>query len=463
MDIPVSFKKRMQELLPAEEYQQFLESYHREVRLGLRLNTAKITNEEFVRRTPFSCTRIPWIPNGFFYEAAETPAKHPYYYAGLYYLQEPSAMTPASLLDIEPGDLVLDTCAAPGGKTTELAARTAGEGVVITNDISSSRVKALLKNIERCGYKNTVITSVATDQLKAEFPETFDKILVDAPCSGEGMFRKDPALIKSWAQRGPAYYQSIQQQILLDAADMLKPGGRMVYSTCTFSPDENEAVIQHLLDHRDDMEIVRPQWYEGFDHGHPEWIRNGSAELANTVRIWPHRMDGEGHFVALLHKHERAATAPAIRRHKAAVYRPAAAVTEFLDRLMVQLPELAGDQLTLIGDKLLLLPAAMPDCSALRVLRSGLYLGDIRKGRFTPSQALAMHLNPEQFPEVLTIPADDERVIRYLKGETLDLTGLRPSSSQGWQLVCVDQYPLGWGKVTGPGLKNKYYAGWRYL
>ena len=323
MELPESFKKRIKEQL-GEEYEAYLQSFQEKSRNGLRINTGKLTPEEFEKISPFSLQEVPWVPNGYIYEG-ERPAVHPFYYAGLYYLQEPSAMTPASLLPIEPGDKVLDLCAAPGGKSTELAARLCGEGVLVSNDISNSRAKALLKNLELFGARNILVVSEAPNKLCEYFNGYFDKILVDAPCSGEGMFRKSPAIIKNWEQYGTEYYHKLQQEILPQAVAMLKPGGYLLYSTCTFSPEENEGSVQEILDAFPQMKLVsalpdagvssgtvngcakdvvaeRRCDYAGFDCGHPEWIENGSTELKKTIRLWPHKIAGEGHFIALLRK-----------------------------------------------------------------------------------------------------------------------------------------------------------------
>ncbi len=247
MYLPDKFTDKMQRLL-GNEYDNYLACFDEPRYYGLRVNTEKISVEKFRQICPFEITPVPWISNGFYYDGDQTaPSKHPYYAAGLYYLQEPSAMTPADRLPIEPGDRVLDLCAAPGGKATELGAKLGGTGLLAANDISNSRARGLLKNIEVFGIGNVLVLSEEPGKLTDYFPEYFDKILIDAPCSGEGMFRKDKKMVKAWDEHGPEYFQNIQKSIILQAAQMLRPGGQMLYSTCTFDPMENEGIIRHLI------------------------------------------------------------------------------------------------------------------------------------------------------------------------------------------------------------------------
>ena len=244
--LPQEFLERMEHML-GEEYPAFLQSYEEPRKFGLRVNTMKISVEEFQRLAPFHLTPIPWIPNGYYYEREDDPARHPFYYAGLYYLQEPSAMTPASILPVMQGEHVLDLCAAPGGKATALGAKLAGEGLLVANDISASRAKALLKNLEIFGIRNSFVTNAYPAKLAEQFAGAFDKILVDAPCSGEGMFRKDLANARVWSLEKVKECAKTQHEIIRQAVSMLRPGGLLLYSTCTFSPEENEQTIASLL------------------------------------------------------------------------------------------------------------------------------------------------------------------------------------------------------------------------
>ena len=298
-----AFLSRMQNML-GDEYESFLKSYEAPRTYGLRVNTAKISCDEFERIVPFPVTPIPWISNGYFYPEDVRPSYCPFYQAGLYYLQEPSAMTPTSCLPVTPGENVLDLCAAPGGKTTELGARLNGEGLLVANDISASRTRALLRNVELFGFTNAFVANETPARLRDRFPEFFHKILLDAPCSGEGMFRKEEALARDWTPEKSQELATIQRELILQAADMLRPGGQLLYSTCTFAPDEDEGVVSWLLENRPDMELIELPSYEGFTPGVPEW-GNGNPRLTRCVHLFPHTMQGEGHFMALFRKEGR--------------------------------------------------------------------------------------------------------------------------------------------------------------
>ena len=305
MNLPTIFEEKMKMLL-GEEFSDYIKCYDEPRFYGLRVNTKKISVEKFKEICPFEIRPIPWIENGFYYDGDKVqPAKHPYYFAGLYYLQEPSAMTPANRLPIEPGDKVLDVCAAPGGKATELGAKLKGQGVLIANDISNSRAKGLLKNIEIFGVGNVLVLSEEPGKLEEYFPEYFDKILIDAPCSGEGMFRKDKKMVKAWEEHGPSFFAKIQRSIVMQAARMLKPGGMILYSTCTCDTVENEGTIEYLLKECPEFFLKDIVPYEGFAQGKPEVTESKLEDFRKTVRIWPHKMHGEGHYLALLQKGER--------------------------------------------------------------------------------------------------------------------------------------------------------------
>lgn len=450
-----------------DEFGRFQACFDADGYTGLRVNTSKITAEEFAEAVPFQLTRVPWTENGFYYEREEAVTKYPYYYAGLYYVQEPSAMLPASRLPVQPGDVVLDLCAAPGGKATELSARLRGSGLLVANDASASRAKALVKNLAVWGAGNCCITGETPERLLEQFGCCFDKILVDAPCSGEGMFRKDSGLIRSWEERGPESYAPVQIAILDCAVQMLRPGGMLAYSTCTFSYEEDEAVIAELLRRYPELSLVQQELCEGF--------APGDAPCEKTVRLWPHRVKGEGHFLALLQKDSEAASAVTglamysdaeLQKNHAQLPQPEAEFLELLPRKVWEqsLYEQIGEQC------LLLPPYRLP--KRLRYLRTGVLFGTLKRGRFEPSQSLAMQLKADDFQCALSLRAKDERCIRYLKGETLELTEEEeaavsdasahlPRGARGWTLICVDGFGLGWGKYVNGTIRNKYYPGWR--
>lgn len=383
-------------------------------------------------------------------------------------------MLPASMLPVEPGNMVLDLCAAPGGKTTELSLRLQGRGLLVANDASPSRAKALLKNLAVWGAGNCCITGETPQRLLESFGCFFDRILVDAPCSGEGMFRKDAGLVDAWLRRGPREYAKIQREILTCAVRMLKPGGFLVYSTCTFSEEEDEEVVRAVMEDFPELELAQPELSEGFAQGRPPCER--------CVRIWPHRVKGEGHFAALLHRRESAdgesesendrisgaedkkvpkAGSRAAGPFSAGERRPGklmpAAVREFLE----QLPRSLWEDCTYeqIGEQCLLLPP-YPLPGKLRYLRTGILAGTLKRGRFEPSQALAMLPGAAAFPNVVDLPSDDARILRYLRGETVELSS-GERADDGWTLVCTDGFALGWGKCSDGRIKNKYYPGWR--
>ena len=321
--LPNEFMKRMKILLKAD-YEKFYCSYQKEAVRGLRVNLLKGTKEEFLKKSPFTLTPVLWESNGFSYLTQEHPGKHPYHEAGVYYIQEPSAMAVAVLADSKPGEKVLDLCAAPGGKTTHLASQMKGKGLLVANEIHPIRAKILSQNIERMGIRNAVVTNEEPIFLKKYFPEFFDRIVVDAPCSGEGMFRKDEIARSEWSLQNILLCAARQREILEHAAEMLKPGGRLVYSTCTFAPEEDEETILIFLEKHPefsiDLEVDEEKYRQmGFLQGCPEWIEEirkaegqiiadsrGKSENAEvirkTFRLFPDRVEGEGHFIAVLRK-----------------------------------------------------------------------------------------------------------------------------------------------------------------
>lgn len=449
MNLPEVFLKQMEHLL-GKEYISWLDACEQSSVQGIRINPVKLSPEEWEKLSPWRVRPVLWNRNGYYCEPDSRPAKDVYYYAGLYYIQEPSAMAPAAVLAPKPGQKVLDLCAAPGGKSTELGARLAGQGLLIANDISASRAKALVKNLEMAGITNACVTAEEPQKLAETFGEYFDKILVDAPCSGEGMFRKEPELIKSWQERGPEAYAPLQREILLQAAKMLKPGGELVYSTCTFSPKEDEGAVDWLLNQVPEMELIPIVPWKGAAAG---------IDGKPVIRLFPHRVEGEGHFVARFRK--QGCWVNTKRKNKE-TKRPAVDVgNDFGDWEQLLAYPFDRTRMLCKDEQIYLLPEEFEPEWRLRYLRTGLLLGSVKRGRFEPSQAVAMAIRPEEYAQVFSMKREDERVVRYLKGESILLTE-KEEFDKGWILVCVEGFPLGWAKASGNMLKNKYYPGWRW-
>lgn len=469
ISLPKAFELKMRELLESE-YDAFASAYEKERTQGLRINTLKIGTEEAFARwgEGFGLKKIPWVQEGYFYDAAARPGKHSLHETGIYYIQEPSAMAVVELLDPQPGDWVLDLCAAPGGKSTHIAQRLQGQGFLLSNEIHPARVRILSQNIERMGVGNGVVTNEDSERLAARFPEFFDKILVDAPCSGEGMFRKEEGARLEWSPDHVIMCANRQQEILANAALMLKGGGRLVYSTCTFSPEENEGSIQRFLDTHPDFYVERVEAYEGFEPGCPEWISGGRQELALTYRIWPHKMEGEGHYLAVLKKEgfasNRKRPSPAYAKDKAVQKELANFMESELRDITPYISQWSG-HLVLFGEQVYALPPAMPDYKGLRVQRPGLHLGTIKKNRFEPSHALALHINSRQAYQWYDMASESKEIGSYLRGETIEVsikeTYGQTLRGKGWVLMLADGCSIGWSKLVGTTLKNHYPKGLR--
>lgn len=451
MKLPIAFEAKMKALLN-EEYDDYIASYELPQYQGLRINTLKLELDQWKELNPFKTLQpVPWCKEGFYYDSIEKPAKHPYYFAGLYYIQEPSAMTPGAYLPIEPGDRVLDMCAAPGGKSTHLAARMKHKGILVANDISASRSKGLLKNLENFGARQIIVTSETSEKLASKWEGYFDKILIDAPCSGEGMFRKNENAIKGWETHGVEYCMPLQQTILEDAARLLKPSGMILYSTCTFSPEENEGMINTFLDNHPEFSVVPLTPIGGIQNGRPDFI-DAREELKGALRLWPHYLKGEGHFVCLIErKEQKEIECPRFKASKQLKDYPAA--YEFLK----EYTHLELDIKVLeINNKLYHLSEDAPDLTGIRVLRGGLFLGELKNKRFEPSHVLALAYPMSVYKNTINWTVEDEAVKRYLKGETVLCD--RP---KGYYVMCVEGYPLGWVKAQNGMLKNQYPPSWR--
>lgn len=494
--LPEAFLNRMRQML-GSEYEEFLAAAQGERHQALRLNSLKtgrngktvseafngVAEQELAEGLRKSrLMPVPWAENGYYYEAGLQPGKHPFHEAGLYYIQEPSAMAPAELLEVRPGDRVLDLCAAPGGKSTQLAAKLKGRGLLLANEIHPARAKILSENVERMGIQNACVTNEAPGDLCRIFAEYFDRILVDAPCSGEGMFRKNEAACEEWSPENVMLCADRQDEILDQAALMLRPGGRLVYSTCTFSEEENEGSVERFLRRHQDFRLV-PAAVERAG------LTDCGGRLEGTVRLMPHRIRGEGHFAAVL---EREGTAPGAEEGNAVpagqgknaaggtvntgFRQPSRQELEdylsFCRENLKYAPEAEGNRsgrdgecrlrqrggagYIRFGDNLYLAPKELPDMKGIKILRPGLHLGELKKNRFEPSHALALALSPDEAVHILNLSAEDPTVFAYLNGQSFSAAG-----EKGWYLICVDGFSLGWGKLAGGMMKNHYPKGLR--
>ena len=463
-DLPKSYVDAMKELLEGD-YDAYIKSLDEKPYVGIRTNLLKLTKEKLKEILDRDFKEIPWVKEGFYFEEEKgvltTPSlsniekiksisKNPYYFAGLYYIQEPSAMTPAMVAGIKPGDKVLDLCAAPGGKSTQAASYLQGEGLLVSNDFSASRVKALQKNIEVSGIDNVLITNEDPKNLSKVYIEYFDKIIVDAPCSGEGMFRRDSAVFRAYLGRGPEFFTGLQVSILNEAAKMLNPGGTLVYSTCTYSKVEDEGSLSEFLENHPDFKIdkIKPDF--GFEE---------SKILPGTIRLFPHKIKGEGHFVARLKKDDRTIE----KNENKTKDKKKRKLPKFPEELLEFLGKIKRDwdyeRIFINKDYAYYLPKDALIDKSLHYIRTGLLLGEIKKNRFEPFQALAMNIKFDEWENPLNLSATDERVIKYLKGETIEAD----DEYMGIRLVCVDGFSLGFVKQNKKSCKNKYYQGWRWM
>lgn len=491
--LPPRFVQGMRDYLQLEA-NVFFDSYDQPRACGIRANGLKLTSDRLLELTGAARTPIPWAAGGLYTDDESRPGKHPYHYLGLYYVQEPSAMLPAELLDVRPGQKVLDLCGAPGGKTTQLAAKMQGEGILVANDNAADRTKVLVKNVELSGVRNAIVLNEEPARIADVFGAWFDRVLVDAPCSGEGMFRKDDEMARQWERHSAAEYVRMQEDILAQAARLVAPGGRMVYSTCTFSPRENEGVIARFLAAHEEFSVVAPDIDRGcgLAPGRPDWLtaeeRSGLSEarlhsLGEAVRVWPHRCRGEGHFAILLARSSEGGTDrvsvgqresakfasvrnPPPHRHRSG-QRDNGHAEEVLRKFETFRAEVLPawqppGKLIARGDALYAQPAAAPNLDDLRAIRPGWQLGLAGKHRFEPAQALAMGLMPGDAVRTLNIGSTHADCLHYLKGETLQP---EPGAlaGRGWTLVCIDGFPAGWGRWDGMTLKNERLPGWRWL
>ncbi len=441
--LPEDYINRMKNSMGEDEYISFLASYESEPHRSLRINrlkkcSAATGTPDFVEM--FSLEPVSWCENGFYYGEDSQPGKHPLHEAGAYYIQEACAMAPVQMMDFKPGMRVLDLCAAPGGKSTEIAELLNNTGLLVANEPNKTRAKTLSLNIERMGISNTLVTNETPDRLSELFPGFFDRILVDAPCSGEGMFRKNPEAVSEWSLENVLKCASRQDEILKEAAKMLCPGGIMVYSTCTFSEEENEGSIERFLSKEKDFRLI------------------------SSERLMPHKVRGEGHFYSVLCKNGTFSEDSVRISLNGSVTKAAAAsamlFNEFESNTMSPSFSLTGGTMHEFGEQLYLAPSGMPGIKGLKVLRPGLHLGTLKNKRFEPSHALALFLSPDDCRLIAGLP-DDESALRYLKGESLSADILSDKNGRGWCIVSLMGMSLGWGKSDGRMIKNHYPKGLR--
>lgn len=457
--LPQEFLTRMEKML-GDEYEAFLASYEEKPCCSLRLNPWKIEGmpeDELLNRLSFLKEPVPWEKYGYYYDGEARPGKHPFHEAGLYYIQEASAMLPARLLEVQEGERVLDLCAAPGGKSTQLAAQLKGTGLLVCNEIHPARAKILSENIERMGIPNALVLNEPPQNLTERFDSCFEKILVDAPCSGEGMFRKNEEACGEWSPEAVTLCAKRQDEILDAAAGMLRDGGRMVYSTCTFAPEENEGSVSRFLQRHPEFMLLPTPSIEGTEGGRGAWIYNPADDIEHTLRLFPHKMKGEGHFAAVLQKKGGITK----NGKRLSTYGEETGVQkkdqkEFLEFWQTYIRREWEGILLRFGDQLYLAPAGLPALRGMKVLRAGLHLGTVKKNRFEPSHALALSLKGTEVKYVKNLDSRSGEAAAYLSGQTFPAAG-----EKGWYLITVDGFSLGWGKLAGGVMKNHYPRGLR--
>ncbi len=426
--LPEKFIERMKKQLPKDEWEAFFASYETPPKKGLRVNPLKISAGEFEKISPFPLEKIAWEDNGFIAEAEKLGA-HPYHFAGAYYSQEPSAMCAVPLLDVKAGERVLDLCSAPGGKGTQIAGKMQGRGLLVLNEPVFARAKILSQNVERMGVKNALVLCATPKELASVFPACFDKILVDAPCSGEGMFKKNAEeAFEEWSEENVSLCALRQAEILSEATKMLRVGGRLAYSTCTFSEEEDEGQVRDYLEKHPEMRLLRQE------------------------KLYPHKVAGEGHFVALFEKTDGLVGLPKekktnVKKQTEQAYR-AFEKDFFTERF--------ADVLYENGDVVFALPNPAFDWGSLQVLRVGVRLGEMKNGRFEPDHSLAMSAKKGEVRRSLDLSVSDERVNKFLRGETIE-----SDLENGFCLVCVDGFPIGLGKAVNGTIKNHIPKGIR--
>lgn len=453
---PEAFRARMTELLGAAEAAELFHALA-EPATGLRVNSLRLGPGRFREIAPFALKPLSFPEEGFLVAREERPGRHPFHDAGLYYLQDPGAMVVGALVDPQPGERVLDLAAAPGGKATHLAARMQGQGVLVANDVSPARARELAGNLERCGVRNALVLAEAADRLAERFEGWFDRVLLDAPCSGESMFHKSEAARADWSPAAVLGCARRQGDLIQEAARMVRPGGLLVYSTCTFSPEENEGVVAAFLAVHPDFELAELSPVPGAGSGRTDWVDAGDAvpNLDRALRLWPQRSPGAGHFVAAFRRRD-GDPPPEADAQRSALSRDAS------ERLRAFAEDSLAESLPHEGvhewrSQLYLLPPDTPELEGLRVVRPGWWLGTLAKNRFEPSHALALGLDAGGARREVELAPDSPEAAAFLRGETLSRPG-----EPGWVLVTVEGFALGWGKRVGSTVKNHFPKGLRW-
>ena len=450
-DLPVEFEEKYRRLLGADA-DEFIASFDEPVMKAFRHNPLKANTDLY---DTVSEGRVPWGAWGHYGTVRGHSVDHT---TGVIYSQEPSAQLVAELAAPQPGERVLDLSAAPGGKTTHLASFMQQEGLLVSNEIFRKRAMILSENVERFGIQNAIVTNHSPQELAPKFPHYFDRIILDAPCSGEGMFRKDPAAMQYWHEHYPAENAARQREILAEVVKMLKPGGQLVYSTCTFAPEEDEQIIAWLLSEYPEFQVVATDKHDGMDDGRPEWADN-NPELAKTTRLFPYHAKGEGHFMAKL-----VSTANAddmrIKEHKLAKSNLTKEQNDLWETFRQEMmPNFTPALLLAFGDQVYAAPAGTPELKGLQVLRVGIHLGTFKKKRFEPSLALALAVHPDQFTR--TYHLTDEEWAQYVHGDTFMVQD-RAQYPNGWYLLEIGGNGTGFGKLVDGQMKNFYPKGLRF-
>lgn len=447
-NLPIEYENRMKKLL-GKEFEDYKKALSEKPVRALRVNTDKISVEDFVKVCPFTIEKIPYVENGFYFED-EGIGNHPFHHAGMFYVQEPGAMAPAECVEIEPDFKILDMCAAPGGKSTQLKNKLSENGVLVSNEIIPSRCKILTGNIERLGLKNVVTTCLDTKKLAALYPNTFDVIMVDAPCSGEGMFRKEEIAIDEWSEENVLMCAKRQREILENAAICLKNGGHIVYATCTFSLEENEMTIDAFLSDHPEFELVPVT--KAVEKATADGILYDGCEckgLKLARRFYPHKAKGEGQFMALLHKKgESLYSKPKTNEKTDKIDK---AVFDFLDETLESYDR---EKVMLYNGNPVYFT---PDFEVKKgsAFSCGVTIGEVCKNYIKPHHQFFMAMG-DSFKNKIDLPPESDELKKYLHGEEF-LT----NAENGWAVVTVCGCSVGGVKISGGRAKNHYPKGLR--